>query len=319
MGSGGAPACSPPMVQCASGCGDPSSPSFCEICYMLGCEDACATVCGTATIVASESDKPGRIVVDATTVYWADTSSIKSVPKAGGASNTLASAQGATSLALDASFVYWATNNGVFATAKTGGTAVMLAAAQGEPSIAVDDQYLYWGEGSGAMARIMRVTKGGGVPTELANGGAVALAVDSAYVYFADANFISKVPVGGGSVTQLAPAMMSNGFIALDSSYVYWTEYSNGVKRVQVGGGIAEVLVSTSSVSFGLAIDAIDVYWGENNGAVRRVPIGGGAASPFVSAWPAYGLAVDDAYVYWSADGESVDAGWRGVILKAHK
>ncbi len=71
---------------------------------------------GTPTTLASGQDNPGNMVVDDTSVYWANNSTpgaIVKVPIAGGAPITLAAGVEPWGIAVDATSVYWTSpNNG---------------------------------------------------------------------------------------------------------------------------------------------------------------------------------------------------------------
>ena len=77
-------------------------------------------------------------------------------------------------------------------------------------------------------------------PTVLGTGQSpVAIAIDSAYVYWANVSYsnpfggsIVKVPIGGGNATTLI-ANIDPGPIAVDSKYVYWAG-SNGATAAGV-------------------------------------------------------------------------------------
>jgi hypothetical protein len=64
---------------------------------------------GTAMQLAPAGMFAGPIAIDATSVYWIDSASVKKVPIAGGAPMTLVSSPGASpiAIAVDATSLYW--------------------------------------------------------------------------------------------------------------------------------------------------------------------------------------------------------------------
>ncbi len=61
--------------------------------------------------------------------------------------------------------------------------------------------------------------------------GECPVAIDEAYVYWADGSNIRKTSIGGGTVTTLVQGQNGGPFvsgIAVDSTFVYWSDLSNG-------------------------------------------------------------------------------------------
>src|SRR6185369_6476196 len=63
-----------------------------------------------------------------------------------------------------------------------------------------------------------------------ASGMAQAMAIDASYVYWTDSNrgTVSKVPLAGGQTITLASGQYQAGGIAVDASYVYWSAIGSG-------------------------------------------------------------------------------------------
>lgn len=97
--------------------------------------------------------------------------------------------------------------------------------------------------------------------------------------------------------------------IALDASYVYWTDSAdNGsIMKVPLGGGTPTTLATTTLISghsdpMGIALDSSNVYWVDAyGGAVAKVPIGGGSqtliATGLTSPW---NLSLQGGSLYWT-------------------
>jgi hypothetical protein len=175
-------------------------------------------------------------------------------------------------MAIDATSVYW-TNCGdptggyVLSVPKAGGEVVTLAAGDRLSGIAVDSTSVYWvaGTSDASSGTIMAVPVGGGTPTTLTSrpGPPAHLAVDASYVYWSElmAGTVMKVPLTGGAPTTVASAAPSPWQIALDETDVYWI--GQGVmKAPKVGGAAIELTPSLPMPpTAGLAVNATNVYF----------------------------------------------------------
>jgi hypothetical protein len=110
-----------------------------------------ATTDGTVQGIASDAD----------TIYWIDTSRVRSLAKsnAGGTSTDLASVQdGPSAIAIDSENVYW-TNAGdgrVQTVSKHGGTATTLSSGEAQPmAIAIDAAGVFWTNYADGRVRVI--------------------------------------------------------------------------------------------------------------------------------------------------------------------
>ena len=101
------------------------------------------------TVVGTNGLK--NLAVNATTLYYATTGALSSVPLGGGSSKTIASGQGSlNAVLLDPTSVYWSdlgsgTNGSITKKPFAGGAATVLASGLGQPTgIAGDPSYVYW-------------------------------------------------------------------------------------------------------------------------------------------------------------------------------
>lgn len=106
------------------------------------------------------------------------------------------------------------------------------------------------------------------------------------------------------------------GYLALDDTYVFWSDISGTIMKVARLGGAPEIVVS-SPFPQGIALDADYVYWTDASlGAVFRVPKSGGASEPLASGQDTpVQIAVDDAFVYWT---DTSDLGL-GSVMRVNK
>jgi hypothetical protein len=197
---------------------------------------------------------PYGVVIDATYAYWSDLNAgtINRTPRAGGATNTLATIDVAmhgaiTSLALDTTNVYWLTQGGSAGTGTVstvpiggGGVSVLASGLDAPGELVVHGDRLYWAGFHDNTVASMPTS--GGTITVLASGqqDPAALAVDSSGVYWvnngtSNHNYldgtVNHVPLAGGAITVLAHDEAEPTGIALGNDGIYWTTYAGGTIR----------------------------------------------------------------------------------------
>jgi hypothetical protein len=110
-----------------------------------------------------------------------------------------------------------------------------------------------------------------------------------------------SVPLDGGAVTTIAPSEnLGVNSMALDSTYVYWSDSIQAqILKAPVGGGPA-VTLGPGMGAAGIAVDATGVYCAAANG-ITRIPLDGGppvlVARGFQSAMA---ITLDRDNVYWT-------------------
>jgi hypothetical protein len=141
--------------------------------------------------------------------------------------------------------------------------------------LAADANFVYWSDGTPA---IMKVPVAGGTPSQVVAGGdkSTCVAVDGSGVYYFDTDKLMKAPLTGGGAAPLASGqhLLKGAPIVAAGGFVYW---------------ITDVYGN------------VDAYNGKN--AIVRVSTTAGAAVEIVSAeltGNPGGLAVDDTNVYYS-------------------
>jgi hypothetical protein len=196
------------------------------------------------------------LAVDSTTLYFATQGTalnhiageaIERMPLEGGVPEVLVSGSElglVSDIATDAAFVYsvGTSTDGYGAVNKisvTGGpltTLASIAEADGAVSVVLSGTTLFWNEVNAAVVESLPVT--GGTPLQIATSQwhVSGIAVDDSYVYFTDdwSYVVQRVPLGGGSVTMLAPGD-SPGGVAVDATSVYWADFYSIKKAPKTG------------------------------------------------------------------------------------
>jgi surface antigen len=156
-------------------------------------------------------------------------------------------------------------------------------------------------------SQIMRVPLAGGAAVVLATSpapiGSRDLVTDGSFLYWADADGIRKMGIGGGTVQTLVPGE-TYSHLGLDGPVLYYSS-GNSILRVPTGGGASTTVVSAASAITAInpptATD-VNVHFGEANGSVNLFP--GPYGSVYQLQAPGVGVnvtsvSVADNYVIW--------------------
>lgn len=219
------------------------------------------------------------IAVDDQHIYWSQSASqsLYRADKTGAASATVVVANAGEQprhLILDGSYVYWFDDappaspiqrapKGELVTAQT----IVASSGMISPSaIAVDDGWLYWSSDSDTTDAIRRTAADGSggspqviVPNVISY---EKLRVDTSDLYFADFtnNRIARVPLGGGTVTELASTGTDSVHdLGTDTTYVYWLT-STAIHRVPKTGGVTVTLTDGLNTPCAMAVDENGSY-----------------------------------------------------------
>src|SRR5262249_46476881 len=148
-----------------------------------------------------------------------------------------------------------------------------------------------------------------------------AIAVDGKNVYAAEYSWgaIGRAAKAGGGTLSFMTTHLDHvyGIAADDASVFFSTSSSIGMLSNAVPGvandtdydaAVPTTLLGTVSNAIGLILAPDgNLYWAENNdvGAVRSIPKAGASVPTVISADEKrpLGVAVDDANVYWTAEG----------------
>lgn len=179
--------------------------------------------------------------------YWYDngysnnnSGSIMRRPLAGGSATTLESNINPIStyafivsnwIAVNASYLYWTDQGGLHGMSLTGSGGPSFASGMSATIVALDGTNVYWS--SPSQGTVMQMPAQGGSTITIATGQTPwGVASDGLNVYWANQgtsanNYadgaIMKAPVGGGAATQIASVTQASGYVAVDSTHVYWT------------------------------------------------------------------------------------------------
>jgi hypothetical protein len=327
--------------------------------------------------LATGLNAPNAMAIDATYVYWAEQGSndlavmpqpdpnaykdgsIKRVPIAGGAVDTLASAEyDPYGLVADANNIYWTSwgsgevrrlaKNAALGTKPTVmATGLSLSFA---PQLAVDGTNLYFTEDKGnRVIERLPINAVNGAPAAVVTttGYPYALAVDATSIYWSENTFgspnvgkVFRADLANGAnqkVVGSAEAFASGVTVAGGTAYYGDSPDGNGngakVWSAPAAGGGAHTLLNPGfGVSTNLiATDASNVYvssYSNNAGSCQRQLLAGGSEFAYTSGgYFGVGVAVDANFIYWVSEGDHSPPGGpqdiplnkTGAILRAPK
>lgn len=272
-------------------------------------------------VAGSNSAFVREMVTDGATLFWADDTSVKSLPLAGGAAVNLASGiYQPTGLAVAAGRVVWSEteccavrqNGSVRSVPADGGVPLVLADLLDNPAgVTADADAAYWVEGGayGAIEGYGRIASalqdGGGATTVLAATftDRPPLAADGERVVLADGWRAKAAPLAGGPLEVVLDADWSVTAVASDGVHVYALDGYGSLLRAPLAGGQTEVVFSGTTNFYGspgpLRIAGGYAYWVAPDAALRRVSLAGGAAETIATGLPGLSdLAVDGAFAY---------------------
>jgi hypothetical protein len=110
--------------------------------------------------------------------------------------------------------------------------------------------------------------------------GIFGVAVDATTIYWStDSGKIARRPIKGGDTETLSTTEKKPGFVAVNQTYVYWTNRDSGeVRRKPLAGGAAETIINGQVNPTGIAAGPSAVLWSEQvpDGAVYALVDGGG-------------------------------------------
>ncbi len=128
----------------------------------------------------------------------------------------------------DASFIYWATAAGIRRGGVNKSVEVVVSTSAAAWDVALDDTHVYWTSTAStyrapktAFATAQDLSQGAGSQGR-------GIAVHDGIVYWCAGSSIWKVPVGGGTAIEIVKNLQNPWDIAVDGTFVYWTENVSG-------------------------------------------------------------------------------------------
>lgn len=205
-----------------------------------------------------------------------------------------------------AGHIYWTESAGQIGRANMAGLDVnksFVTGADLPEGVAVDGTYIYWvDEVAGSMGRAkldgsdvnQSFVTGLGEPQDVT--------VSPSYIYFTTAYGIERTDLSGSNVTNLHQSGSLFG-IAVDNSYVYWTDpVTSTIGRANLDGTGATTLIGGLDRPDGVAVDGTYIFWTEHyDNSIGRAKLDGtdANASFITGANGPVGIADDGTYIYW--------------------
>jgi sugar lactone lactonase YvrE len=277
-----------------------------------------------ANTVTQIGGYPEALFVDATNVFWIERpdgkeSRLLTVPKSGGKARTLGRRMTGIALAGRSIFVaYYGTQEkgddlgrpGYIARiAKPGGPKKILKRSNGGGfnALRADASHIYWV--NTLEGTVCKMSRRGGRTLILADvpPNPTRLTLDENFVYWTNEQQILRVSKTGGDVLVLATGEGGmRGGVAVDNSYVYWSDnYSKTINRVPKNGGAVSVVASGLSNPLDLVVDEKSVYWVDIGDAlVMMSPVNGGRPQVLAQGGAPRRIALDQTFVYWADSSE---------------
>jgi hypothetical protein len=276
------------------------------------------------------------LTVDATHVYFTDTTKVIRCPKSGACGTGLTVADNQDNLrgiAVSSSSVYWA-SFGASAVRRCPknvecGKGIDFMTGIALPyGLAVDavDVFATSAASSGTVYRcpVGGCTSGTTALVAATDQAGTFIATDGLHVVWTGGTATQS----GGSVTKCStggvcvPSPLAGGLrqprgVVISNGFVYWTNSDSGglegsIMRCPVDGCGAgpTVLAGPHAGASSLAVDATDVYYAPADGRLMRVPIAGGVPSEITSS-KLFWVAIDDVAIYATSD--------TGMVVKIAK
>jgi hypothetical protein len=187
-------------------------------------------------------------------------------------------------------------------TCKAGRCAVVVATtASAGESIALDVARVYWNESSGALNQVLKT--GQALDTLSTDVTTPSIALDGTYVYWSNGTDIDFITIGGGT-TNIEPLSLYATEIVADSSAVY-VAHSDGIVRFPAGGGTATAIVASEPSPRSLAVQGTTLFWANGAYELRSANVDGTNLATLTTMTSAIGPVASDGtsvYFAWSSD-----------------
>jgi hypothetical protein len=248
-------------------------------------------------------------------VYWANDFPVNSIGRAKingtGANNAFIPGQNdPRAVAVDFRFIYWTNNTPPsIGRANLDGTGVnpnFITTNVIDPEgIAITSSGIYWanttsGPAPGGLDTIGHANLDGSNPVAnfitTTSLNIFGVATDQNFVYWLNSGSpatgaIGRASLNGGTGdSAFIPGVGTNAGLAVDPSFVYWTNDTTGIDRAPIGGGSPQSnFVPNASTSqgaqLGVAVNSQYIFWSDADlGRIGRANINGSAPNPNLTA-----------------------------------
>lgn len=249
-----------------------------------------------------------ELVGDDERLFWiGEDRSVRSLPKAGGSSETLSATADAAHLVVDGQDLVWSgqTFGELYAQPKKGGPGRSLTAAAAiapASPIAASAGAIY------ALNRtrtaIVRVQKAGGDPVPVADVDPLlslrALSADKDTILWADSRGLAWTPFKGAGTYIVLDSVAS---FAVDGISVLWAGAEKSIWRVPRAGGDKQSVTAVGFDHPAFAVDDRQIYWVDTKGLWRAPKGGGERTALWTGESSPRGLVADGSNVFWVARG----------------
>jgi virginiamycin B lyase len=188
----------------------------------------------------------------------------------------------------------------------------IIQATCGSP--AVDARHIYWIYVTARHEDIARANiDGTGVDGQFIapRGGAGAVAVDHAHIYWSSPTGIGRANLDGSGVDPTFLRLRGGAMgLAVDSAHIYWAD-QQGIGRANLNGTHpTQQFISAGADVTGIAVDSAHIYWTNFGGLSTTSPPGtigranldgSGVNRQFITGpHDPSGIAVEGSYIYWA-------------------
>lgn len=253
------------------------------------------------------------IVADAANVYWADKTTIQTIPGGGGTVSTLVTVpESFMAIALSGNSLYWMeTRSDTIPQSSTinristsGGVSTLVQQGLGYigGSLVVGNGNVYWTEGGSTLAnegygKIAKGSLSGGNVQTVASGIISAnprIIVTDQFIYIADKSSLKKLPITGGFPELLSPLetarMVATSFerigFATDGTAIYFkNEFSRHFVAVPVNGSQTAEIASDPILGDVTELTVLNgnLYWLTGDTNIKTLPVSGGITSTLLT------------------------------------
>jgi len=165
-----------------------------------------------------------------------------------------------------------------------------------------DGTYVYWTRSYPGLYAIRRVPVGGGTVETLANAGVeprgIVLVGNTLYWAAHGDDAIYAMPAAGGTPVAVVTAVGGPEQVVTDGHTVFFANDAGVIRRYDPATQNTTPVYIALAPYYTLAADHAHVYGVHPTGEVDEITFGGGGLSTLANVPGAFGLTVDDTYVY---------------------